>query len=464
MQAKTIDYSIFKTGDVRGRYPEQVTPQVLFAIGRAMSGLLRGLIVIGRDGRIGSPELEKAIIAGLRAGAAEQPGNKIRLLRLGRITTPMLYYIVRMLRAGGGAIITASHNPKTDNGVKVVGPGAYLFSTTELREAVRAQTALLKAGRPLPKAKQTRAQMLRAYVAFLKRRLKLRRSVHVVADCSNGVTAIVLKALRSSLGVKSRLRLSLINSTIDGAFPAHGPNPFLPGATEQLSREVVRRKADMGVVFDGDGDRVFFVDGSGKPLSGDEAAVFLARAHTGAVVGDLRLGWAMRKYLASNRRAMIDVRVGQRFIREAMREHDAHFGAELSGHYYFRELGGADSGIFAAHVAASVLSELKGSMAEALRELAPYDHSGEINFEIQESERKQALIEKITTKYKRQATQVSRLDGVKMEFGKPGELGAWWVSARTSNTEPVLRLIIEANTPALLQQRLAEITSIIKTF
>lgn len=461
MQADTIDYSIFKTGDVRGKYPGQVNEQALFAIGRAMAGLLRGCIVIGRDGRIGSPELERAIIAGLRVGAAEHPKNRIRLLQLGRITTPMLYYVVRALRAGGGAIITASHNPKTDNGVKVVGPGAYLYSTADLREAVRQQGLPQRAGRALPRDQHTRAAMLHSYVNFLKRRLKLRRPVHVVADCSNGVTAIVLTALRARLGSKSRLRLSLINHRIDGSFPAHGPNPFLPGATDQLSREVVRRKADMGVVFDGDGDRVFFVDGSGKPLSGDEAAVFLARAHAGPVVGDVRLGWAMRQYLASKRRAMIDVRVGQRFIREAMREHDAHFGAELSGHYYFRELGGADSGIFAAHVAASVLSELTGSMAEALRELAPYHHSGEVNFEIHDSEKKKSLIERIAAQYERDAAQVSRLDGIKMEFGGPGEPGAWWVSMRTSNTEPVLRLIIEAHTRELLERRLAEITKLI---
>ena len=274
--------------------------------------------------------------------------------------------------------------------------------------------------------------------------------MRVVFDCSNGTTGIALRKFK----IKN-LEFKIINGKPDGNFPAHGPNPMEKGALGDLQSAVKKYKADLGVIFDADGDRVFFVDDRGREASPDAIVGLLGMAARGNVILDVRCGYLARELLATAGKKIIDSRVGSYFIKKLMRQKKVNFSGELSAHYYFKDFFYADAGIFAAIQMINQVSALKEknqSLSGWFDSLPIYYRSGEVNFKVVD---KKAVMKRIEDFYKKSAIKVSYLDGVKMEFK------TWWFNIRPSNTENFLRLNLEAKDKKIFTQHLVEIQKLI---
>ncbi|MDP3901435.1 MAG: hypothetical protein Q8Q37_00455 [bacterium] len=291
------------------------------------------------------------------------------------------------------------------------------------------------------------------YAKFLKKFMQPKKRLRVVFDCSNGTTGIVIKSL-SNL-VISKLKIDIINSKPDGNFPAHGPNPMAKGSMDDLRKEVKKQKADLGVILDADGDRVFFVDNLGRSVSADAVAALMSGNFSGPVILDARAGYLARRLIRANGQKVVDSRVGHAFIKKLMFTKKVEFAAEMSGHYYFNFKGGAvwDSGILGAIYFINAVSKLKNGLADWLDQLPQYFHSGELNFKIRN---KKVAINRIMRYYKKYAVKTSRLDGLRMEFPD------WWFIVRPSNTEDLLRLILEAKTKKSFEKNIAKMKMLIK--
>lgn len=284
---------------------------------------------------------------------------------------------------------------------------------------------------------------LNLYADFLKKNLDLKKSLKVIFDCSNGTAGIVLQ----------KLKFKIINGKPDGHFPAHGPNPMSGGALEELSKEVVKEKADLGVIFDSDGDRAFFVDDRGRPIRSDVAALFIAQGISGSIVLDLLAGYPLRELLQD--RKIFESRVGSYFMKKIMKEKKAKFGAENSGHFYFPVEGTVfDSGILAAIYFMNQLSRLKDQkLSNWIDSLPKYYRSPEINFTIED---KSGMLKIIEERYAKDAKSISHLDGLKMEFADH------WFCLRPSNTEDLLRLNLEAKNKKTYDKKLTELRQLLK--
>ena len=277
----------------------------------------------------------------------------------------------------------------------------------------------------------------------------------MVFDCSNGITGIILKKLFQSSKVKSKkfkIETIFINDNPDGNFPAHGPNPMAKGAVRQLEKEVVKEKADLGVIFDADGDRVFFVDNRGRFIDSHEAGFILTRRHNPPYVVGATSSWRLKKQPKVSLS-----KVGHYFFKRLMRERKANLGLEHSGHYYFKKFFYSDSGILAAievmnFVSLAGQAGLKSDLAAWLDDLPKYYRSGEINFEVRD---KKSTIKKIENHYKTRAGKISKLDGLTMEFG------GWWFNLRPSNTENFLRLNLESMDQKILKLELQNIKKLL---
>jgi len=298
------------------------------------------------------------------------------------------------------------------------------------------------------------ANFLRKFLKPIRQvRGKPKRKLKVIFDCSNGTTGIIIKNLVSSI---QNLEAILINDRPDGNFPAHGPNPLAPGAADQLKKEVLKQKADLGVIFDADGDRVFFADNRGRWVDPNEIAYILMQLfkppYVIGIVSSRRLKKLSGAKSASGGRKVFISRVGHYFFKKLMREKKASLGLEHSGHYYFQNFFYCDSGILAAIEVINFVSGLKTDLAGWLDGLPPYYRSGEINFEVRDKEKVLKAIEK---KYKNSAGKIFKLDGLTLEFN-------WaWLNIRASNTEPLLRLNIEATSKKLLNEKLKEIKKLL---
>ncbi|MBU6142213.1 hypothetical protein KGO95_03835 [Patescibacteria group bacterium] len=288
------------------------------------------------------------------------------------------------------------------------------------------------------------------YTRFLTGKLNLKRQLTVVADCSNGTTGPVIKKLKAK---NKKLKIILLNDRPDGNFPAHGPNPMALGAMDRLQREVKKRKADLGVIFDADGDRVFFVDDRGRRVGADEAGFALAQLFRPPFVVGTTASWRLKRL-----KSFVSP-VGHSFFKALMRKKKASLGLEHSGHFYFKDFFYCDSGIFAAIQMMNFVSGLENGFAAWLDALPKYYRSGEINFRVHD---KKAVLNKVEMKYRRMATKISRSDGLTMEFGgaRPELAEGWWFNVRSSNTENLLRLNVEAHSKKVLQKELRTLKEI----
>jgi len=318
------------------------------------------------------------------------------------------------------------------------------------------------------------------YANFLKKFLKVKKPLKVVFDCSNGTTGLVLKKLFSNYHL---LITSYLNAKPDGRFPAHGPDPLAPGALVDLRLAIRKHRADLGMIFDADGDRVLFLDDLGRLVPSDAAAMLISKNYAGPAVLDVRAGYALKDWFRGERRRVITSRVGHFFIKKLMRKHRAAFGAEQSGHYYFKDFFYCDSGIFAAILMINQLSKIKDqglTMSNWIRGLPKYYRIPETNFRVKD---KEAAMKRISELYQDKARRIFHLDGLRMEFGpakghalhsdlsaeasakaEAPQSGAeeWWFNVRPSNTENLLRLNLEARTRGVLKAKARELKKIFK--
>lgn len=449
-----IDPSIFKAYDVRGTYPDQINEAIAHQIGRAFVAYLQARVIgVARDMRLSSPALAAAFIE----GAAEQGAD---VVDYGLAGTDMLYFASARDELDGGAVVTASHNSKAYNGVKLVQRGAVPLSGDagigEIREMILSDAIPSPTGR---RGTVERRAVLNDYIdhvlAFVDPRAL--RPIRAVLDAGSGIAGLVAPPLFDRLPAVQTTRLCF---EIDGTFPNHEANPLIEENRRDITERVIADGADVGIAWDGDADRCFFIDRHGGFVPGDFVTALLAEAfllkHPGAtIIYDVRASHAVRDTVARYGGTALMNRVGHAFFKRRMREEGAIFGGEVTGHYYFRDNFFADNGF----IPALLILELMSKKGQALHELlAPlrerYFISGEINTRVASMAAVEAKLDQIAARYA--DGTISRLDGVSVEYPD------WHANVRPSNTEPLLRLNLEGRTRAIMEARRDEMLALIR--
>lgn len=448
-----IDPAVFKAYDVRGLYPSEITETLFHQLGRAFAAYLGpGRYAVARDMRVSSPALAAAFIDGARLQGAT-------LYDYGLVGTDQMYFAVAADGLDGGAQITASHNPGEYNGCKMVRREAFPLSgeagIKEMKEMILGGTL------PPPSAVRGTVEpreIMDRYVSHVLSFVDLDaiRPFRVVLDAGSGVAGIVAPRLFDRLPCQAT-RLCF---EVDGTFPNHEANPLIEENRRDIVERVVAEGADAGIAWDGDADRCFFIDGRGEFIAGDFITALLAEAfllkHPGStIIYDVRASHAVKDVVARlGGRALMN-RVGHAFIKARMREENAIFGGEVTGHYYFRDNFFADNGF----IPALLILELMSKKGQSLRDLlAPlrerYFISGEINTKVAGMD---VVGEKLALVARRYAHgHVYHLDGVSVEFDD------WHFNVRPSNTEPLLRLNLEGKTPEIMERRRDEVLALIR--
>ena len=434
--------AIFKAYDIRGTVPDQLDEGTARAIGRATARFIgAGTLVVGRDAREHSPGLCDALIRGIT-------DDGVAVIDLGLVATPMLYYAVEALAAGGGIMVTASHNPAEYNGFKICREHAIPIGEASGLGRIEALCAELADAPPAAEPGAVReADIVAGYVDHALSVGGGCPKLNVAIDCGNGMASVGLTPLLERLPV----RVELLYAEPDGRFPNHEADPLKLENLADVSDAVRRIGADFGVAFDGDADRAVFVDEAGRPISSDLMTAVMARhqlaRNPGALVlYDLRSSRAVAEEIEAAGGVSGMSRVGHSFVKAQMRETGAIFAGELSGHTYFRfsdELV-ADDAIAAFVALLDVLAVEQKPLSEIIAPLRRYSASGEINRRVASTD---AVIDQIEREHA-SAPLVSRLDGLLVRYDD------WWFNLRPSNTEPVLRLNLEADSEArMIEER-----------
>jgi phosphomannomutase len=445
--------NIFKAYDVRGIYPTELDEDTFRQIGRAFVTFLNARrIGVGRDMRVSSPSLAAAFIAGARHQGAE-------VVDYGMIATDMMYYAVGTDDLDGGAEITASHNPKQYNGCKMVGRGNIPLSGDSGISDIRDMIAANRVPPPTAVA-GTLAQrdILDGYIKHVLSFIdtSLIKPFRVVLDAGCGMAGLVAPELFKALPCK----IEGLCFTIDGTFPTHEANPLIEENRRDIVSKVRTDRAEIGIAWDGDADRCFFIDEDGEFISGDFVTALLAEAfllkEPGAtVVYDLRASYAVKDVAAKYGGTAVMNRVGHAFFKGRMRELNAVFGGEVTGHYYFRDNFYCDNGFIPALLILELMSKKNQSLKQLLEPLREkYFISGEINTKMANMEVMAATMNAIEARYK--DARIYKLDGISVEYPD------WHFNVRPSNTEPLLRLNLEGATEEQMQQRRDEVLSIIR--
>jgi len=448
-----INPSIFKAYDVRGLYPGEVNEAAYRDIGRAYVAYL-GVRRIGvsRDMRVSSPSLSAAFIEGARAQGAD-------VVDYGLCGTDMLYFAVVRDGLEGGAQITASHNPKEYNGIKMVRKEAFPLSGDagigQIRDMIAAGTIPPPAGAP---GKIESRNLLPAYVEKVMSFIdpSIIKPFNVVLDAGSGMAGLVAPQLFDRLPCKTT-RLCF---EVDGTFPNHEANPLIEENRIDITERVIKEKADIGIAWDGDADRCFFIDGDGEFIAGDFVTALLAEAALlktpgQNIVYDVRASYAVKDIVSQHGGKALMNRVGHAFIKRRMREENALFGGEVTGHYYFRDFYYADNGFIPALLILELMSRKNMTLRELLAPLrAKYHISGEINTKVADISLVGAKLKALADRYRDGNTY--ELDGFSVEYPD------WHFNVRGSNTEPMLRLNLEAVTPELMAQKRDEVLALIR--
>jgi phosphomannomutase len=448
-----VNPEIFKAYDVRGLYPGEINEEIARLIGRGFAAYLQtDRIAVSRDMRVSSPALASAFIEGVREHGTD-------VVDYGMLGTDMLYFAVVRDGLGGGAQITASHNPKEYNGIKMVRSGAQALSGDagigDIRDMIL--------GDRLPRPGERRGSLSRRDVIgeYVEKVLSsidpaAIRPFSVVLDAGSGMAGLVAPALFDRLPC----RTTRLCFAIDGTFPTHEANPLIEENRRDITAEVVRQKADIGIAWDGDADRCFFIDGTGEFVSGDFVTALLAEAfllkHPGStIIYDLRASHAVRDLVARYGGRALRNRVGHAFIKRRMREEDAIFGGEVTGHYYFRDFFYADNGFIPALLMLELMSRKNQSLHELLQPFRErYFISGEINTRLATMAEVPRKLSAIEARYGDAA--LDHTDGISVDYTD------WHFNVRPSNTEPLLRLNLEAVTPELMAARRDEVLALIR--
>jgi phosphomannomutase len=447
-----LDPKVFKAYDVRGIYPDDLDEAGAYAIGRAyVEQFEPRRIAVGRDMRLSSPQMAAEVIRGAAEAGAD-------VLDLGLVGTEMVYFAVGALELDGGIEVTASHNPKEYTGMKIVRRGALPVGGESGLLDVRDRA--VKAGDP-PEVAAGAVSAYDIWPAYVDRVMSFIdassiRPLKVVIDAANGMAGSMLPP------VLERLPIEPVRCYFDpdGSFPNHEPNPLLPENREFIVRKTLEEGADLGVAFDGDADRCFFVDDTGEFVPGDFATALLAESvlakEPGAkIIYDVRASWAVPETIERAGGTALENRVGHAYIKHRMRKEDAAFGGEVSGHYYFRDFSQADSGVVPFLLMLELVSRSGRKLSEILRPYRDeYFITGEINTPVRDVALK---LQELKERYAAEGT-VSHLDGVSVVADD------WHFNVRPSNTEPLLRLNLEARgSQAKMEAKRDEVLSLIRS-
>jgi phosphomannomutase len=438
---------IFKAYDVRGVVPNDLNDDVARRIGAAFAewcGSPR--IAIGRDARTSSESLARALAEGATSRGVD-------VVDLGLASTDLLYFASGSLDVPG-LMLTASHNPPQWNGIKFCRARAAPVSEDSGLAEIRARAEANQGPQVAVPGRVERMDLLDAFADHVLSFLDAQdvAPLTIVADTANGMGGLVVPAVLERLPV----RLIHLYPELDGTFPNHPADPINPENQRDLKAAVLEAGADIGLAFDGDADRVFLVDERAQDVSGSlvtalVAEAMLKREPGTTIVHNLICSWTVPEVVRENGGVPVRTRVGHSFIKEIMAETGAIFGGEHSGHYYFRDNYRADSGLIAAVVVLGQLSRAGVPLSELLQPLRRYAASGEINSEVSDPRQ---TIEVLATAFA--AGRQDRLDGLTVEFED------WWFNVRPSNTEPLLRLNVEARSEELLKEKTAEVLDIIR--
>jgi len=454
-----MDPAIFKAYDIRGLYPQQIDEEAAWKIGHATAQFLRSLLsgyargqvsaqslLVGRDMRVHSPALVEALTAGMNASGAN-------VIDIGLIDTPQMYFAINHLGTCGGVQITASHNPAQYNGCKISGQQARPIGGDTGLQEIRHIALALRHTEAAGQGKVSEQDLTDAYrrhvLSFLASNCK---KLRIAVDASNGMAGKLVPALFGQLD----LEIIALNFEHDGHFK-HDPNPLIEANLSELQETVKQKSADLGICFDGDADRLIVVDEKGQTVRCDLLTALLAgyflKKHPGStIVYDLRSSWVVKEEITRHGGTARRDRVGHAFVKKTLKDTKAVFGGELSGHFYYRENFFADSGMITLVHLLNLLSATDQPLSAVLAPLKRYAGSGEVNFQVED---KDGLMGQLAQKYA--DGQIDRLDGVTVQYDD------WWFNVRPSNTEPLLRLNVEAKTADTLVQKMDQLQAILGT-
>ena len=444
----------FHAYDIRGIYNTDFNKSDAYKIGFFLQALLKAKkVLVGRDARISSPEIFSYLSSGLTDAGAE-------VYDAGLCTTPMVYWATARFNFDASVMITASHNSKEYNGMKVSKKGALPVGYDNGLKII--ESKILNNTPIQPKQKKGKVieySFKEEYLDFQKKFLSDYTGLSIAIDCSNGMAGLLIRTLFGDDHL-------YINEEVDGNFPNHEPNPLNPKNIKQLQNAVLSKKCDIGIIFDGDADRVMFVDEQGQFIPPDLIIAVLGhyflkgKKKPKIVLQDIRSSKSVAEYLKRFDAPVDTWKVGRAFAAIKLREINGIFGGELAGHYYFRDFYYSDSGIMACLLVLGVVSDFhkKGLVFSSLiKKIRIYENSGELNYEVGN---KDFVMEKIKNFYLKSENPIAfyNFDGYRIEFSN------WWFNIRPSNTEPYLRLLVEANTSRMLVDKVNEIETLIKKF
>lgn len=445
--------AIVKAYDIRGTYPEQIDASMCEALGVGFGAFVRSVepdtteVVIARDMRPSGPELVDAFARGVQSQGLD-------VIDVGMGSTDMTYYASGSLDVPG-AMFTASHNPAEYNGIKLCRSGAAPIGEATGLADIKATAIAWAKGDVEPAAEpggRSERALLDAFADHVRSFVdtSVLKPLKVVADTANGMGGLVVPKVFEGLPFE----LEVMYPELDGTFPNHEANPIQPENLVDLQARVLEVGADIGLAFDGDADRVFLVDEKARPVSGALTTALLARATLehdpgASIIYNLICSKAVPEVIAEHGGTALRSRVGHSFIKQLMAESGAAFGGEHSAHYYFRDNWRADSGIIASMMVLAELSKFDGPLSELLAPLDRYAASGELNTRVSDAA---AVIEAVAAHYG--SSEQDRLDGLTVDNGD------WWFNLRASNTEPLLRLNLEAADDEAVAARVAEVTAV----
>jgi phosphomannomutase len=446
-----LDPKVFKAYDVRGLYPEELDDDGAYAIGRAyVQQFEPRRIAVGRDMRLSSPQIAAAVMRGAADEGAE-------VLDLGLVGTEMVYFAVGKLELDGGIMVTASHNPKEYTGMKIVRRGALPVGgesgLLDVRDRALAVHDVRGGGEPRVSLHDIWPEYVDRVLSFID--VGALRPLTVVIDAANGMAGAMLPPVLERLPGVSAVQCFF---DPDGSFPNHEPNPLLPENREFIVRKTLSEGADLGIAFDGDADRCFFVDDSGEFVPGDFATALLAglvlEKEPGAkIIYDVRASWAVPETISAAGGVPLINRVGHAYIKHRMRQEGAAFGGEVSGHYYFREFSQADSGVVPFLLMLELIAKEGRKLSQILEPFrSRYFITGELNTRVADVALK---LQELKERYASEG-EVSHLDGISVTAPD------WHFNVRPSNTEPLLRLNLEARSQELMDRKRDEVLGVIR--
>lgn len=442
----------FKAYDIRGIYNKDFNKDDAYKIGFFLPGLLKTKkVLVGRDSRISSPEIFEYLTKGITDSGAD-------VYYIGLATTPMVYFATAKYNFDASIQITASHNPREYNGLKVSRtnalPVGFDTGLGELETLIKTRTVIPVEQR----GTITELNVKDEYLTFLKTYIPDLTGLNISIDCSNGMACLLIKDL---IGEEH----NYIFDELDGTFPNHEANPLVLENVMDLIKNVNENKSDIGVIFDGDADRVMFVDEKGQFISPDLiigvlAHYFLENNKGEKVLQDIRTSKAVGEYIEKLGGEMHTWRVGRAYAALKLREINGIFGGEFAGHYYFRDFYYSDSGLLACLIALDVFAKMKKkgiSVSQLISQISSYANSGEVNYKLsQKQEAMDALKEHFMSS--ENSTAFYDFDGYRIEFPD------WWFNVRPSNTEPYLRFLAEAQSEELLKSKIEKVNEILKKF